>query len=164
MGKFKKINIVFAVVFIIVGGTYFTYLFINGGRHYREEQDKYFSKVEYYFSGKMHSYRLLGGVTYLIEIDVDSVSFTKNNISYKNDFVGLYSETQGKIFFNADFDTDTHTNKSVVSDTLPYVRVNSSNRTIEYITDKETIIETLNVSGFYLRDLKKTETKEMIRF
>ena len=166
MKKSKIILIVLAIIVaipVVIVGIILS--FVTEAENYQKEQDKYFEKVEYYFCGKMHSYKILDyRPIYLIEIDVDSALFVKNNISYNDNFFGLYSKTQNKIFFNAYFDIGNRTNKRVINDTLPYVRVNSSNRTIEYITNNETKYEKLSISGFYKRDLEQIETKDMIRF
>ena len=170
MKKFKIILIILAVIVaipivIVVVILGLIFLFMADKNNYHKEQDIYFEKEEYYFCGQMVSYKLLGGVTYLIEIDVDSVLFIKNDISSENDFVGLYSEKQKKILFNADLTIDENTDKNAVSEGLPYVRVKSSNRTVEYIINKETTVYgMLDVSNFYKRGLKKKETEDMIRF
>jgi len=142
------------------------YTFLYSERDYKREQDKYFEKVDYSFFGKMHSYQLLSGSLYFIEIDVDSATFTKNNISNNDDFVGLYSKKDKQIFFLSYFETGGRAKGKIVSDTLPYVRVNSSTRTVEYITDKDSIFQELlrTFLTIDLQSLKDSQTEEMVRF
>ena len=153
-------------MFMIFGFIFFAIdIFVLSNKDFKSDQDKYFEKVDYYFSGQMYSYKLLGGTTYFIEIDVDSALFKKDEISIKDNFVGLYLKKHDKIFFYANFELNSRENEKILSNALPYVKVNSSTRSIEYIS-KQNIIkkETLIVSDIYLQDFKNMQTDEMIRF
>ena len=158
----KKNNIVY--IFVLMIGGFIVgviHMFLYDGQKNEKELDKYFEKVEYFFCGKINSLsKLSGGERYLIELDIDSVFFIKNNISNNDNFVGLYSKSDKKIFFIAFCDENLCKNRNI----LPYVVVSSSKRTIEYIVEDN--ISRRGIDLFYglCDELRKIETKEMIRF
>jgi len=158
----KKITI--AIMFLIA---FFTWaiLFSNYSDK-KEVKDKaiYFSKVSYTISGKMGSYRPLGGIVYLLEIDVDSITIPKNYLSKKDDFIGLYSKKPNKVYLNAYLESgECNTFKEIRNDTLPYVKINSSKKIIQYI-GKTISTEELRYFNLYKNYLSEIETNEMIRF
>ncbi len=139
------------------------YLFNN--KVYVKTQEEYFLKVKYDIYGKMLSYRLLGGSVYLIEIKVDSINMIKNQLKENDDIVGLYSSKEAKAYILAYFeDGNDETYEKISDSSLPYVKIHSSQKSIEYCNDTNCAIESLRSFNNYKSDLLEYETIETIKF
>lgn len=67
--------------------------------------DEYYSSVDYYISGEIINKTLIQDCgsefrdLYLIEINVDSLSITKNNLQMGNPFWGVYNKEMNRVYF-----------------------------------------------------------------
>ena len=159
--KKQERNFIISCTIAFFGFLLYIIISPSPSEEYKKMQNDYFSKVDYEIQGKMTDYRLLGGSCYfLIEVKIDSIIFRKNELKYKDDFVGLYSNKNNQIYFFACIclQDDLLNNNN---NNLPYVKINSAERKIVYKyknTEIEDILSPADIYRDYLKDLETTET------
>lgn len=78
---------------------------VNERQVVRNIFDEYYSNVDYYLSGKIINKTLIQDCgsefrdLYLIEVDVDSLSITENNLQQENPFWGVYNKKKNRVYF-----------------------------------------------------------------
>ncbi len=145
------------ITFVLIAIVFFTYT----KNSYIKNQDRYFTKVSYIIEGRISSSKLIGGVSYLIEIEVDTSNILKNELSVDDDFVGLYDQEQNKIYIIADIVNDS--SNETISNQLKYIKINTFKKEVMYLGDSVQI-ELLKCNSIYKHHLVEIETKNMIRF
>ncbi len=138
--------------------------FWHGTKKYEREQNEYFSKVEYLIEGQIVASKLLGGGTYFIEIDIDTIAIPKNNLSKSDDFVGLYDPEKNKVYVIASDNLGQCSYELISSDTLPYIKISSERREILYIRQDTSFIDLLMTHNIYRDEFLKMQTIDMVRF
>lgn len=138
--------------------------FWHGTKKYERDQNEYFSKVEYLIEGQIVASRLLGGGTYFMEIDIDTIAIPKNNLSKSDDFVGLYDPEKSKVYIIACDGLGQRSYEQIRGDTLPYIKINSERREILYIRQDTSHIDFLQSNDIYKDELLKMQTIDMVRF
>jgi hypothetical protein len=167
----KKILIIsFFIASIILVGLF--YLIIISPKQYKEEQNNYFSKVDYQLEGNVFKFKYLGGVNCLLYIKPESFEFKKNSLNKEDDFIGLFSEEEDLIVLVADFDLVLggkydSLDKDKFENIAIGVKVNSGERTIHYFEGENLIGKTkLSTASVYKDDLLLLENqiKNFTRF
>lgn len=161
----QKSMYVFLIVFFI-GSFIFFFVTTKTTSKNKQTSDKdYFSNVHYKIYGKIHSYTYLGGVTYTLKLNIDSVHFYKNTLPKESDFIGLYSKKDNLAILNATFNLDSCYSKN---ETLPKaaidVVIDSKMKTIRYLTESKSDVVELRIFDLYDNYLKDLESDEMIRW
>lgn len=87
-------SIVFALI-CLVG------LFSYSTQNYKNNQDKYFAKVEYYVEGNVINRQEVGGPYCLIEIVPTRFEIMRNDVRSSDDYVGVYATDTSKVFIIA---------------------------------------------------------------
>lgn len=93
---------VVAFVLLLLGVFY--HMFVVSPAKYEEEQNDYFSKVNYHFTATVDRFQYLGGSRCLLYIKVNQIEIKKNKLNMDDDFLGLYSKESNLIVLFADFD------------------------------------------------------------
>lgn len=70
-------------------------------QNYRNNQDNYFAKVEYYVEGNVINQQEVGGSYCLIELDPTRFEMIRNEIHSSDDYVGVYTTDTSKVFIIA---------------------------------------------------------------
>lgn len=87
-------SIVFALI-CLVG------LFSYSTQNYKNNQDKYFAKVEYYVEGNVINRQEVGGPYCLIELVPTRFEIMRNDVRSSDDYVGVYATDTSKVFIIA---------------------------------------------------------------
>ena len=66
----------------------------NSDRESQIRLNNYFEKADYEFSGEIKKIYYLDGTRCLLEVEINEIKISKNNIDSKEDFVGIYNEKE----------------------------------------------------------------------
>ena len=86
-------SIVIALICLVGLFSYFT-------QNYKNGQDNYFARVEYYIEGNVINRQEVGGPYCLIELAPTRFEITRNDIRSSDDYVGVYATDTSKVFTN----------------------------------------------------------------
>jgi hypothetical protein len=160
----KKVLIICFFIITVICICLF-YLIIISPKQYKNEQNDYFSKVDYQFEGNVYKFRYLGGVNSLLYIRPEKFESKKNLLEKEDDFIGLFSKEENFIVLIANFDLimdgkyDSLENDKFESIDI-VIKVNSNQRNIYYFKGKNLIGKTeLSTASVYKDDLLLIENK-----
>lgn len=86
--------IVVALICLVGIFSYFTHGYKNG-------QDNYFARVEYYIEGNVINWQEVGGPYCLIELAPTGFEIIRNDVRSSDDYVGVYATDTSKVFIIA---------------------------------------------------------------
>ena len=86
--------ILIALICLVGIFSYFT-------QDYKNSQDNYFARVEYYIEGNVINLQEVGGPYCLIEIVPTRFEILRNEIRSSDDYVGVYATDTSKVFIIA---------------------------------------------------------------
>ena len=87
-------SVVIALICLVGLFSYFT-------QNYKNGQDNYFARVEYYIEGNVINRQEVGGPYCLIELAPTRFEITKNDVRSSDDYVGVYATDTSKVFIIA---------------------------------------------------------------
>ncbi|KIA96803.1 hypothetical protein OA93_16485 [Flavobacterium sp. KMS] len=147
-------------------------MFVVSPAKYEEEQNDYFSKVDYHFTGTVDRFQYLGSSRCLLYIKVNQIEIKKNKLNMDDDFLGLYSKESNLIVLFADFylllkNKYNSLENDKIENINVDIKVNSIERKIYYYKNKILVGETyLRPTAVYVKKLIMVEKdmNEPIRF
>ncbi len=161
--------IVFVLAFSILGMLLWSYgchRQISNNNEIRRIFDTYYANSEYYLLGHVVSKDLLydyGTIyrdVYILEIAVDSFEVYKNDLKIDMPFFGVYDSIDNKAYILSPIYNGQTYKEYLKGDTLPVVRINSTDRIIHFSSGLELGMLVLKKSGV----LSDKENRNTIRF
>ncbi len=162
MKIFLKIILALIVIPLSLGLIILTFLYSS--ITYENNQDNYFSKSSYTLTGKIIDSKHLGGVSYLMKIQVETMDLHRNELGQFDDFAGIYDRESNTAYMVNDVDN------SLLEKELkkfPDIKIYSADRKVKYFINDHVVIEgTLATASVYKRQLTKIEKrlKGSVRF
>ena len=116
--------------------SYFTHGYKNG-------QDNYFARVEYYIEGNVINWQEVGGPYCLIELAPTGFEMKRNEIHSSDDYVGVFASDTSKVFIIAPLPEN-------FSSSLDRIEINTHNRQFVF---NDTSVSTLRTASLYKHKL-----------
>lgn len=106
---------------------------------YKDGQDDYFAKVEYYIEGNVIDKQRVGGPYCLIELEPTGFEIRKNKIHLSDDYVGVFASDTSKVFIIAPLPEN-------FSSSLERIELNTYNRQFIF---NDTSVSALRTASLY---------------
>lgn len=129
-------SIVIALICLVGLFSYFT-------QNYKNGQDNYFARVEYYIEGNVIKRQEVGGPYCLIELAPTRFEIMRNDIRSSDDYVGVYATDTSKVFIIAPLPEN-------FSSALERIKLNTLDRQFVY---NDTSVSVLRTAALYKHKL-----------
>lgn len=182
-----KKELLYTIFFIIVFISGFIFLITlptsiaNSIEESKKRDNDYFKKVDYEFSGEVRSIYYIDGTRCLLEVKVNELSISKNNLNKNDDFVGLYNEKENIAVLFVNFPDNIYDiktsdklinvlfsigRKKSINTTGIFIKIDSSLRKIYYSQGDNKDTASIFIPNLYSKYLEKKERemKDVRRF
>lgn len=123
--------LVIALICLVGLFSYFTQDYKNG-------QDNYFTRVEYYIEGNVINRQEVGGSYCLIELAPTSFEIMRNDVHSSDDYVGVYTSDTSKVFIIAPLPEN-------FSSSLKRIELNTRNRQFVFNDTSMSVLRTASI-------------------
>ena len=129
-------SIVIALICLVGLFSYFT-------QNYKNGQDNYFARVEYYIEGNVINRQEVGGPYCLIELAPTRFEIMKNDVRSSDDYVGVYATDTSKVFIIAPLPEN-------FSSALERIKLNTNDRQLVF---NDSSVSALRTAALYKHKL-----------
>ncbi len=142
-----SLRILFGLICVLVTAISVVLIFSYFTQSFQQEQNDYFSKVDYSIEGNVVDWQEVGGNYYLIEFEPTRFEITKNKIHSSNDYVGVFGSDTSNVFIIAHIPVS-------FSSTLEKVELSTHNRKFVFNDSSSSVLRT---ASMYKRRLPRGE-------
>lgn len=129
-------SIMIALICLVGLFSYFT-------QNYKNGQDNYFARVEYYIEGNVINRQEVGGPYCLIELAPTRFEIMKNDVRSSDDYVGVYATDTSKVFIIAPLPEN-------FSSALERIKLNTNDRQLVF---NDSSVSALRTAALYKHKL-----------
>lgn len=133
-----SLRILFGLICVLVTAISVVLIFSYFTQSFRQEQNDYFSKVDYTIEGNVVDWQKVGGNYYLIEFEPTRFEIPKNKIHSSDDYVGVFASDTSNVFIIAPISES-------FSSTLEKVGFSTHNRKFVFNDSSSTVLRTASL-------------------